>query len=354
MDAPIAIDFDNLVFSLQKTGGGSIYWANLISRAVNSESFDVVFHDRTDSKLNLQRKLIENSIDSCRCVYSNLPLRIDEVSRVRVDRDCIFHSSYFRTTPNKHAINVVTIHDFICMKYFSGFVKHFQLNQMKAAVNHADAVICISESTKNDLFKYIPSSMNKNIEIIPQGYDTKSYRYNAVERLKRVVFVGNRSVSYKNFRLAVESVSKLNDVELHIIGSPLNDDEVRLLGEYLPSRFVSHVYPESSEVSRLYNSSAALLYLSEYEGFGLPLLEAMASGCPVIAQNKSSIPEVAGDSCILLDKVSPSIIANHIQRLCSFDNDFNALVESGLNRVRKYSWNQTAESTFAFYKSLII
>lgn len=353
MDAPIAIDFDNLVFSLQKTGGGSIYWANLISRAVNSESFDVVFHDRTDSKLNLQRKFIENSIDSCRCVYSNLPLRIDEVSRVKVDRDCIFHSSYFRTTPNKHAINVVTIHDFICMKYFSGFVKHFQLNQMKAAVNHADAVICISESTKNDLFKYIPSSMNKNIEIIPQGYDTKSYRYNAAERLKRVVFVGNRSVSYKNFRLAVESVSKLNDVELHIIGSPLNDDEVRLLGEYLPGRFVSHVYPESSEVSRLYNSSAALLYLSEYEGFGLPLLEAMASGCPVIAQNKSSIPEVAGDSCILLDKVSPSIIANHIQRLCSFDNDFNALVESGLNRVRKYSWDQTAESTFAFYKSLI-
>ena len=326
----------------------------MISRAVNSESFDVVFHDRTDSKLNLQRKLIENSIDSCRCVYSNLPLRIDEVSRVKVDRDCIFHSSYFRTTPNKHAINVVTIHDFICMKYFSGFVKHFQLNQMKAAVNHADAVICISESTKNDLFKYIPSSMNKNIEIIPQGYDNKSYRYNAVERLKRVVFVGNRSVSYKNFRLAVESVSKLNDVELHIIGSPLNDDEVRLLGEYLPSRFVSHVYPESSEVSRLYNSSAALLYLSEYEGFGLPLLEAMASGCPVIAQTKSSIPEVAGDSCILLDKVSPSIIANHIQRLCSFDNDFNALVESGLNRVRKYSWDQTAESTFAFYKSLII
>lgn len=192
MDAPIAIDFDNLVFSLQKTGGGSIYWANLISRAVNSESFDVVFHDRTDSKLNLQRKLIENSIDSCRCVYSNLPLRIDEVSRVKVDRDCIFHSSYFRTTPNKHAINVVTIHDFICMKYFSGFVKHFQLNQMKAAVNHADAVICISESTKNDLFKYIPSSMNKNIEIIPQGYDTKSYRYNAAERLKRVVFVGKQ------------------------------------------------------------------------------------------------------------------------------------------------------------------
>ena len=91
MDTSIAIDFDNLVFSLQKTGGGSIYWANLISRAVNSESFDVVFHDRTDSRLNLQRKLIENSIDSCRCVYSNLPLRIDEVSRVKVDRDCIFH-----------------------------------------------------------------------------------------------------------------------------------------------------------------------------------------------------------------------------------------------------------------------
>ena len=147
--------------------------------------------------------------------------------------------------------------------------------------------------------------------------------------------------------------SKLNDVELHIIGAPLNDNEVHLLTEYLPGRFVSHVYPESSEVSRLYNSSAALLYLSEYEGFGLPLLEAMASGCPVIAQNKSSIPEVAGDSCILLDKVSPSIIAHHIESLCSFDYDFNALVESGLNRVRNYSWDQTAESTFAFYKSLL-
>lgn len=353
MNASIAIDFDNLVFSLQKTGGGSIYWANLISRAVNSGMFDITFHDRSDSRFNLQRKSIENSIESCRCIYSKLPLRIDEVSRVRVNRDCIFHSSYFRTTPNKDAINVVTIHDFICMKYFSGFVKHFQLNQMKVAVNHADAVICISESTKKDLLRYIPSSKNKKIEIIPQGYDTTSYRYDDVERYKRVVFVGNRSVSYKNFGLAIESVSKLNDVELHIIGSPLNDNEVHLLNEYLPGRFVSHVYPESSEVSRLYNSSAALLYLSEYEGFGLPLLEAMASGCPVIAQNKSSIPEVAGDSCILLDKISPTIIAEQIQSLCSFGSEFHSLVESGLNRVHKFSWDQTAESTFNFYKSLV-
>lgn len=353
MSSLIPVDFDNMVFSLQKTGGGSIYWFNLISRAMDCGLFDLVFHDRADSGSNIQRSELEDKIKKYRILQSRLPVRIDEVTSVRVDRPCILHSSYFRTGSNNRAINVVTIYDFICEYYFTGLVKYFQLNQMKKAVKNADAIICISNSTKDDLLKIIPESINKTMTVIPLGFDSDRYRYHEAVREKKVVFVGNRSASYKNFNLAVESVALCSDVVLQIVGAPLSVAESEYLDKKLPGRYVAYTYPDSAEVARLYNSSAALLYLSEYEGFGIPVLEAMSSGCPVIALNKSSIPEVAGNSAILLNEFSPSLVAERIEGLCSFDSCFDSIVMSGLERSRHFSWDLMADSTFDFYQSLL-
>ena len=224
---------------------------------------------------------------------------------------------------------------------------------MKKAVKNADAIVCISNSTKDDLLKIIPESINKKMTVIPLGFDSDRYCYHEAVREKKVVFVGNRSASYKNFNLAVESVALCSDVVLQIVGAPLSVAESEYLDKKLPGRYVAYAYPDSAEVARLYNSSAALLYLSEYEGFGIPVLEAMSSGCPVIALNKSSIPEVAGNSAILLNELSPSLVAERIEGLCSFDSCFDSIVMSGLERSRHFSWDLMADSTFDFYQSLL-
>ena len=348
----IPLNLDNIVFSLQRTGGGSVYWAHLVQKAISDSEFDVSLYDRRDSFNNYQRQEIAPSIEGTCTHFSKLPLRMDEVKRVSTAKPGLFHSSFYRLSSNPSDLNVTTVHDFICMKQYSGFLKWFSFNQIKHAVEGSDAIICITESTKRDLFRYIPSAQNKRVTIINQGYDSDTYVYHGVARESAVAFIGNRKLKYKNFHAAVSAVSMTKDIVLKIIGAPLSQEEKALLDEKLPGRYISYEFPSSSEVCEIFNSCIALLYLSEYEGFGVPILEAMASGLPVIALSKSSIPEVAGNSALLLSEADPSAVASYAAELAQQGDLFGSLVEKGLNRVGFFSWDKTVQSTTDFYKEI--
>jgi glycosyltransferase involved in cell wall biosynthesis len=103
----------------------------------------------------------------------------------------------------------------------------------------------------------------------------------------------------------------------------------------------------------LYRSAAALVYPSRYEGFGLPLLEAMACGTPVIAARTSSIPEVVGDAGVLLDPDDERAWVSEIERVLDDSNHRDRLREAGLARAREFSWERTARQTAAVYRSLL-
>jgi glycosyltransferase involved in cell wall biosynthesis len=108
-----------------------------------------------------------------------------------------------------------------------------------------------------------------------------------------------------------------------------------------------HVSEE--DMPALYNASAAVAYLSLYEGFGLPILEAMACGVPVVASDRSSIPEAAGDAAILVDPEDTAAVASSLYSVLTDTHLRQSLVSAGLERARQFTWNETALKTLAVY-----
>lgn len=344
---------DNIIFSLQKAGGASVYWTKLMHSFSHRRDFDLRFIERNDAMNNLFRK------GAGYPSYAEKPkdalLRLDQFSSPYIDEDesVIFHSSCYRTAKGPNILNVTTVYDFIGEYYFTGPLKWIHNGQINHAIRHSDALVCISDSTRRDLLKFIPEASKIPTKVIHLSYDDETYTYEFSQRKSRVVFIGGR-VSYKNFELALRSVAACDGVDLLIIGSPLTDKEKALASSLIPGRFEVQCYPSAENVCSLFRESVALLYLSEYEGFGLPVLEAMASGLPVIALNSSSIPEVAGSAGILLDNAQEDKVTSSIRRLIDDQRFFDECVASGLQRVKSFSWERCANETASFYEQLSV
>jgi len=117
---------------------------------------------------------------------------------------------------------------------------------------------------------------------------------------------------------------------------------------------VKHVEGDDNVLKSLYNNAIALIYPSLYEGFGLPVLEAMACGCPVISSNTSSLPEVGGDASIYFDPTNAEELKFKIEDILTSTAVREKYKILGLERVRKFTWQQTALDTYEAYKNLVI
>jgi mannosyltransferase len=237
-----------------------------------------------------------------------------------------------------------------------------------AAINRSDAIICISESTARDVVKFGGKELasrvkvtllaaNEDFRLIPDATIRLRAIYPWLESVLRqrkiVLFVGART-NYKRFDLAVQAVEKDPDIHLVVIGGGAAvPSELKLTHELSASgriHFIPKVPP--SELPSWYNVAFALLYLSEYEGFGLPIIEAARCGCPVIAQNSSSIPELYADHTFLLPN-SPSIhdIKERIRALESQATRLQ-LIEACQQKARTFSWERCWAETREIYEQL--
>lgn len=347
----IPLLMDNIVFSLQRMGGASIYWGHLLEAVQDQPDFNLTVIERSDGRDNKVRSGL--NITAPIMLQDNIPKRVAQFSRVSTPvRGALFHSSCYRLSRGSDCCDITTVHDFIWAYYTHGLNRMIHMAQIRDAVLGAEGVICVSESTKRDMLRFIPGAAKKNIKVVHQGYDESSYTYSPTEKKSQVVYVGSRVASYKNFWLAAEAVAACKDVNLIIVGAPLSDAEKTKLDSLIPGRFFSKVFPSSPEVCKILRESLALLYLSEYEGFGLPVLEGMASGTPVIAKNVSSIPEVAGPAGVLLDSPTADNVANVIENLRNHHGYLDDVVQMGLQRVKEFSWHKTTKETIDFYREL--
>lgn len=348
---PVPLLMDNIVFSLQKAGGASVYWSKLERSFDHDEEIDLKIIEREDAASNVTRAAM-GSLRSDIVRLTRVPLRMDQVRRVKIATPQVFHSSCYRIGKGRGVVNVTTVHDFICMRYYTGFLKWFSFWQIRRAVKGSDGIICISESTKKDLLHYVPESSELPIEVIHHSYDEESYSFTEKPRKAQVAFIGARGVSYKNFRTAVDSVALNGRVSLRIIGAPLNSDEEAFLESSIPGKYTVVEYPTACEISSIFQESVALLYLSEYEGFGIPVLEGMASGVPVIASNRSSIPEVGGDASILLDEITAERVSEALDLLLDNEEFFLERRMMGLEQAKRFSWGESIQKTKDFYRRL--
>ncbi len=336
------IIYDGIIYSLQKYGGISNYFYYLIN---NNKIIDSEVYLYGKPQLT---NVLNTSVKQQESRYLERYRRI-----VDIPSNSLVHSSYYRISKNINTTNIITIYDFTYEKYNKKNIRSMpHILQKKYAVNHADAIICISENTKMDLISMYP---NVDIEKIYVTYlaassDFLNLNISFSERTKNpyVIFIGNRS-GYKNFETVVKALELNKNVSLMIIGGgQLTSKENAILNQKLGKRYIHNGFVSNKELNILYNNALCLVYPSLYEGFGIPIIEAQSANCPVICNNISSIPEVAGDGAILLDNCTPRSIANSIDYLLESDNHSKILIKS-LNNSARFSWNKTVSETIKIY-----
>lgn len=346
------IILDNIIFALQNSGGISILWGEVI-KAFQED--DVQYLDYENETNIVRRHLLIRNDKIIKNNYKKpIFLRYLNPKLSNYKSKFIFISSYYRTCSNKNAINVSIVHDFTYEYFSNGYKKHVHSLQKKKAIENSELIICISENTKKDMIKFSPNVDPKKIHVIYNGVSNdykKEYISNGfsevdknlkyLDNKKVLLFVGGRK-GYKNFDKIVETISIMDDkYHLLIVGEPFSEDEIR----FLKSKLRINMYTlleriDNKKLNKIYNLSHLLLYCSAYEGFGIPIIEAMKTGLPVIAYNASSIPEIVGNAGVLLDDLSPDNIKKSIM---FFENDGfrSEYSRLGVIRASDFSWEKT-------------
>ncbi|HCE30637.1 MAG: Glycosyl transferase group 1 [Candidatus Curtissbacteria bacterium GW2011_GWA1_40_47] len=280
----------------------------------------------------------------------------------------VFHSSDWTQPPvrSQRTKKVTTVHDMIAYLFPSSSHPKIVSNQkrrLKIVKAEVDAIITDSETTKEDLVKFLE---------IPQEKVTVVYLASSVifkpqddDKVKEVL---EKYKIKKPYILSVatweprKNIQKLVDVFEKIQKENPNLSLV-LTGKHGwgqdPSfkdndRIVSTGFIPRDDLTALYSGCRVFVYPSLYEGFGLPILEAMACGTPVITSNNSSMTEIAKDAAILVDPRSESQIKRAIEMVLNLNLDsYQKMVNASLNRARQYTWIKTAKETLKVYEEVV-
>jgi glycosyltransferase involved in cell wall biosynthesis len=258
--------------------------------------------------------------------------------------------------PGAPARTVVTIHDLSFERdptVMGARDRFFFRTMVPRSVRRADRVLAVSGRTKRDLVEYYGLDEAK-VVVTRNGVDPL-FRPDGDRRDgdPYLLFVGALQPR-KDPVVAIEALSLTSSgLRLVLVGPDKGAERdarnaVSRLGLNGRVEFAGHVAKD--ELARLYRGAEALVFPSRYEGFGLPVVEAMASGTPVVATAAGALPEVAGEAAILVDPADPVALAGGIERALV---DRERLVQAGLEQVRKYSWRETARRTLAVYRELL-
>lgn len=357
--------YDHQAFCIQKYGGVSRYCIELVQKLSSYDRLNILVFAPLHRNLllkNVKEKHVYNPffIPNFKfvgfltlfinafllCIYSRLKT-ID-----------ILHSTYFFSFfPIKAKFHVITVYDMIHEIFpkqvsLLDFSRYFK----KKAVINCDHIITISENTRNDIINYYRISPKK-ITSIYLGIKNSIFDKKVSLDFKFILFVGNRT-GYKNFSnllYAYNGSSFLsNNFKLVCFGGSIFSNEEVSLFKFLGlSDHVLFVTGDDGLLNQYYMQASVFVYPSLYEGFGFPPLEAMRCGCPVVASNKSSIPEVVGDAAFLCEPHSVSSIQNAIIKVLKNNKIRNELIVKGFKNISNYKWSECASRTLDVYNTLI-
>ena len=280
------------------------------------------------------------------------------------DSGTIWHSTYYTLPVRKAAKTVITVYDMIHERYPNLFSKRLDDNfrmRKKLAIERADAVICISETTRSDLERFY-GTLAKHVTVIPLGFDRDVFKplelsdgiALVAHAVPFLLYIGSRA-PHKNFGTLLQAYSTWstrNHVDLVVVGGPWEPHEEQVLRSRGVSdrvRLLSGV--SDLELSRLYCQAEALVLPSLYEGFGIPILEAMACGCPIVASRIPSTIEVAGDCPFYFEPTSEESLRGALDAALR-QGRASSNVALGLRLCRSYSWEKTASRILEVYHAL--
>jgi glycosyltransferase involved in cell wall biosynthesis len=282
----------------------------------------------------------------------------------------LFHAPHYVLPPLVSCRSVVTIHDCIHLMFPQYLPNRIALNyartSMALAARRATRVLTVSESSKRDIVRFFGTAADK-IDVIYNAYDE---RFAVEPREEDVIRVRERYQLHDEFVLYAGNVKPHKNLErlieaFHLVRSRgLDHLKLVMIGDEISKyaalrravhrnqlhqyvRFLGYMPEETLAV--LYRLAGVFVFPSLYEGFGLPPLEAMASGTPVVTSNVSSLPEVAGDAAVLVDPYDPQAIGDGIYRVLTDEHLRRDLRKKGIARAHQFSWEASVRRVREIY-----
>jgi glycosyltransferase involved in cell wall biosynthesis len=275
----------------------------------------------------------------------------------------VFHPTYY----NPYFLDVIkdipfvlTIYDMSHELYPDSFSRFDFASKYKTMLaSKANRIIAISENTKKDIIRILQIPDSK-IDVTPLATDLSLIKMKtpAVSLPERfILYVGKRN-TYKNFFFLLKAFSSLTGMnnKYSLVcagGGPFNKQESCEIDKLKSSDKVIQLNANDDELAYLYSKAKAFVYPSLYEGFGIPVLEAFACGCPAIISNRSSLPEVGGEAAQYFDPENSESLTDKLNAVLENENLAHELRVKGLERVKLFSWKQTALQTLETYKKVI-
>jgi len=268
---------------------------------------------------------------------------------------------------------IVTCYDLIPYVYLNdekSFLKKIMVKSWVRGLKKADRILAISEYTKKDVIQRLNYPKEKVFVAYP-AVDHSRYKklkkdneiakkYNINSNFFNIVYVGNEDPRM-NMELIIQSIAELKKQNKKIrfikVGTPNSEGRrkvlLKLIKELnLEKEVIFTNYVNEKDVPQLYNLVDVLVYPISYAGFGLPPLEAMACGCPVITSYCASLPEVVGDAAITVGLEDPKELINALLKLIKSPNLRKELSKKGIEQSKKFTWKECAKQTLKCYESL--
>lgn len=348
--------------------GDESYTVNLL-RELPAAAPDLAFacslRDPADIPADVPHSVRRVALD-VRSPYRRIPLSFPALARR--ERAALAHSHYF-VAPRMPCPSVVTVHDISYARAPELFSRRDRtlLRFVRGSVRRAARVIAVSEFTRGDAGELYGLDPGK-IVAIPNGVGAA---FHPVEGAKERVFhrfgidrpyvlcVGALQPR-KNVPLAIEAYAQVagrgTDCEFVVAGGD-RGGRLDVLDAILRTGLTGRIHlvgrVEDEELPALYSGARALIFPSLYEGFGLPALEAMACGTPVVASNTTGLAEAVGDAALTVDPRSADELAEAVRRVLDDSELSDRLVAAGLARAAEFSWERTARATAAVYRDLL-
>lgn len=352
--------FDPQIFHIQKFGGISTIFSELWLRMNSEPNIEIQCPIIYSENIYLKNMGLWKSNFS-----SLLNLNFKGSGRIK---DYLFHLSRKRTISylekGNFDIFIPTYYNPYFLEHLHGkpfilfvhdmthelFPHYFSINDKtilhkKILIEKANEIIVVSENTKRDIMTFYPNLDISKIHVIHLAQSLPSGSAKSIQLPKKyLLYVGARK-GYKNFNFCIDAIANLlrESDELHLVcagGGSFNDIELKKIADLEISKKVIQIEFNQEELSSIYKHAIAFVFPSKYEGFGIPILEAMKSGCPVILSKSASFPEVARDAALYFEPGNSQELVVMVSKILSDDVLRLEMINRGREREKKFSWER--------------
>ncbi len=271
-------------------------------------------------------------------------------------------------TPNVNNIKkIIVIFDLAYLKFPEYFAKKDLLQLKKwtsISIKACDGIIAISESTKNDILNFYPD-LKKPIKVIYPGYNDQIFQPITDQTTKTKIkqkyllpdhftlFVGTVQPR-KNIQGIIEAMKINKKINLVVVGKKgWLSDPIFNNAKNIKNRIIFTDYVPEEDLPVIMSLADCLILPSFYEGFGIPVIEALASGCPVVVSKNSSLSEAAGRAGLFVDPYNPTDISEKISLISSDKRLKTMLIKNAKTQIKKFTWKKNAQDTYEFINSIV-